>query len=201
MAEEGIRLRSWLTFLGLTEIIEPLLETKRMPVASSSFRATEFTRRDWPIAVDRNNFDCSPSIVQEGWRERTSLNLAGFTLAYNKARLTLGKQVTVITAAQKYAYAAQIALPANLPHSGGGVVAIDAHVSPGGRVSFGVLSKDRSKFLGQTVVRGQDMINDKTHYVIVPAWDQAGILMVSNAQERDGVASQVIIRKIELFLE
>ena len=197
MTEEGIRLRSWLTFERLTQILQPLLEAGRVPIAAPPARATEFTRRTWPEEVGVSAVDCRPFLVRNGQSQPVVLDLSNFASAYAKARLSVGAAVEIVTAAEKFAYAAELPFRNDPSPVGVGVVEIEADVAAGGRVSFGVLSKDRKRFLGQTIA---DAGSKPFHYVIVPGWQDAGSLMVSNAQDQDGIASTVTVSQVRLYL-
>ena len=179
MSADGDRLRAWVMFQELVPILGEQIRSGRLPAADRSpFRAVP-SGTAWPRAT----LECT-SYGQ--YREIAgALPLDKLGPAGDGATVTGSAVKHVVSSGTRYAYAAEAPL-ARL--SGSGVVRIRIHVISGS-VSIGILKKDRSTFI---VSRNADAGHGPADvYLPVPALEDAGALVISNALGQPGERSTV----------
>ena len=193
MLREGIKLRAWITAQLLIPVISEKIGSGELPVPD------RFNIAEHPgmVEISRRDLVCPftegiPFIEMAG-----AISLEDFSLSYSEAQLVTGAQVEITTAPERYAYAAEVEL--TFPESTAEIaeLRIEFQVLEG-KVQLSVLNESRESFISSLVIEASDYV--QVRRLAIPEIDDAGFLLISNAQDEDGISSRVIVNDVRLYL-
>jgi hypothetical protein len=201
MTEEGVRLRAWFTFLGLKDLLAPLLASGALPRRGSPPADSRGIVPAWPVSLDPLRLDCRPPEIRSC--PGISLDLGELRRAFLGAQVRLSeqeggrKQAVVVTSPLRYSYAAELPL-APPCQEGRFWLEFELEVGPDSRVSLGVLNHSKDTFLAN-INQADTKGRYRKIYLAVPSARRAGYLMISNALEQGGRRSYLSLRGIRLY--
>jgi len=198
MTEEGIRLRSWLTFCDFINSFQELggFEALKGTTASCNYQAY-YQIAHKPRKVSRGDLDCRPEILRDKPSARLPIeNIIRINDNAGIQRVEPG--VEIVTAPEKGSYAAQMELPF-LEEGKTLWIEIECTVEKDSSVSFGVLDAQREKFMA--TVAAHDVSPNNPLYIEIPLGLNGSprYLVISNFQEKNGQSSTVTVYAVRYY--